>query len=674
MTWDLEETLFSTKCFAAVVLAHYVAVRIGLERPYWADVTTYFVAQPLAGAVLSKAVFRLVGTVMGAGAAVLLVPTLVTEPLVLSAGLAAWIGLCVYVSLLERSPRAYTFLAAGLTAAIIGFPSVDAPAGVFELAVLRVEEITVGILAASLIHGVLFPRTVADRLLARTEAVISAMETATRHTLARLDLDEVRTARRRIVVDLGELDQLAVQLPYDTAGFLPRLRLLRALQDRMLELVPVEGAVGDRLAQLEGIGGAPSEVDRIIDWIDDWLAGEVTGAERPAGAADIRTRLAAVIASTGTTHWRDMLVLNLCVRLVDLVRMHEDARLLLGALRTRAPAADPETHIAELVGCSHRRAWHRDHGLALRSGIGAFAGISIGCAIWIGTAWPDGATALVMTCAGCILFSNVDRPAPVVHRFLVGSTLGVAVAVIYAFAVLPRAVPAELLVAVCAPPLLLVGTFIARPATTVPALGAIAAFLICLGLGGSYQSTFGAFLNTAVALLAGVAFASVSTRFLQTVGAATSVSRILRSGWRDAAMLAAGVGGDERRWASRMLDRIGLLVPRVGLVEGGAGVGEALATMRIGLIAGRLRDLGRRSLPAERAVVDEALDGISKHFEGLRSSRRTAAPEGLLLRLDRGLARYAADGDPARSREGLVLLTSLRRDLFPAAAGYGGEG
>src|ERR1051325_7874919 len=60
--WGWPVALFSLKSLAAALLAFYVALSIGLERPYWAFLTSYIVAQPLAGAVLSKAAFRLVGT------------------------------------------------------------------------------------------------------------------------------------------------------------------------------------------------------------------------------------------------------------------------------------------------------------------------------------------------------------------------------------------------------------------------------------------------------------------------------------------------------------------------------------------------------------------------------------------------------------------------------------
>ncbi|RZM30908.1 MAG: FUSC family protein, partial [Sphingomonas sp.] len=168
-----KEALFSVKCLIAAFLAYYIALRIGLTRPYWAVTTSYIVAQPLAGAVLSKAVFRVAGTVLGAAAAVVLVPNLVNAPELLSLGLALWLGLCLYISLLDRTPRAYLFLLAGYTASIIGFPSVTTPGAVFTIAALRVQEITIGILCGSLIHGFVFPQTVTATLLARIDAILA---------------------------------------------------------------------------------------------------------------------------------------------------------------------------------------------------------------------------------------------------------------------------------------------------------------------------------------------------------------------------------------------------------------------------------------------------------------------------------------------------------------------
>ncbi|HEY1410912.1 MAG TPA: FUSC family protein, partial [Rhodopila sp.] len=119
--------LFAVKTFAAAMLALYIAVSIGLDRPYWAMATVYVIAQPLAGSLRSKAAFRLIGTLVGASATVVLVPNLVDAPELLSAALALWVGICLYIALLDRTPRSYVFMLAGYTAALIGFPSVATP-------------------------------------------------------------------------------------------------------------------------------------------------------------------------------------------------------------------------------------------------------------------------------------------------------------------------------------------------------------------------------------------------------------------------------------------------------------------------------------------------------------------------------------------------------------------
>src|SRR5262245_20601068 len=71
---DAEAVLFSVKSFAAAIIAYYISLRIGFAQPVWAVTTAYLVSQPLAGAVVSKALFRVLGTFLGAAAAVALLP------------------------------------------------------------------------------------------------------------------------------------------------------------------------------------------------------------------------------------------------------------------------------------------------------------------------------------------------------------------------------------------------------------------------------------------------------------------------------------------------------------------------------------------------------------------------------------------------------------------------
>ena len=56
MRWlpGINEWLYSVKTFAAAMAALYIAMSIGLQRPYWAMATVYIVSQPLIGAMRSN--------------------------------------------------------------------------------------------------------------------------------------------------------------------------------------------------------------------------------------------------------------------------------------------------------------------------------------------------------------------------------------------------------------------------------------------------------------------------------------------------------------------------------------------------------------------------------------------------------------------------------------------
>jgi uncharacterized membrane protein YccC len=670
MQIDTDEVLFSIKCFLAAMLAFYIALRIGLTRPYWAVTTSYIVAQPLAGAVLSKAVFRLLGTGLGALAAVVLVPSLVNEPIILSVALALWLGICLYISLLDRTPRAYIFLLAGYTASIIGFPSVNLPGAIFDTAILRVQEIVIGILCGSFIHGVVFPRTVTARLLQRIDTILADAERWTREALGRSPRTTSPQEQRRIAIDLGELDQLSVHLPFDTARLLPRVRTVRALQDQLLQILPLGSTVEDRLTALHETGGVPADIDALVEEASDWFADGVHRGDRDVTAAELIARL-----QTGSQPnaealcWRDLLALNLRARLADLIAIHRDAHDLRDQLRSpSARAINP--HVGDLLSQAHGRALHRDRGLALRAAAGTFACIALGCSFWIATAWADGAGAVLIAGVCCALFGNVDRPGPVIFQFFIGSAIGLAVAMGYAYAIVPRVNSFGLFVAVMAPPLLLVGSLMARPKLTLVALGALLGFANTVGFNATYETDFASFVNGAIAQLTGTGFAVVTVSLFQTIGADSSVARLFRAGWRDVARRADGRSTDETCWSSRMLDRIGLLLPRLAarpVRENPDGLLDALTDMRTGIVAGRLRRLSRTG---EREPIDAALDGIARHFRGLDPSRPAPPPDNLLMLIDQGVAAFAADLEPKRCREGLVLLTSLRRNLFPTAPGH----
>ncbi len=670
-----KEALFSVKCLIAAMLAYYIALQIGLTRPYWAVTTSYIVAQPLAGAALSKAAFRVMGTILGAAAAVVLVPNLVNAPELLSLGLALWLGVCLYISLLDRTPRAYVFLLAGYTASIIGFPSVEAPGAIFTTAILRVEEITIGILCGALVHGFVFPQTVTATLLSRVNAILADAERWSRDSLAGLADSRLDRDRRRLALDINELHQLSIHLPFDTARLQPRVRTLRALQAELSMLLPLASAVDDRIRELLRGADAPRpEALTLIEDVRDWLATPLPIAERNA-AADVLIARARALEPPVVEPllWRDALRLSLLARLGELIDAHRNARDLLDQMRSpsRAPL---NPGVARLLARTARRPLHRDRGIALRAAAGTVATILLGCIFWIGTGWADGAGAVLIAGVCCALFGNSDDPAPAIMAFFYGTILGLIIAAIYAFAILPRVTDFPTLIAVLAPALLVGGVFLARPRTTLITLGALLGGINTVGLNDRYGASFDTFVNGGVSQLIGTIFAVVTVGLFQTIGADTAARRLIRAGWRELAQRSNATGApDAAGWVARMLDRIGLLAPRLALQDKDPGkpLLDALSDLRVGVAIGELRQLRIDGTPDDAARITPVLQGVGAHYRALRPDRPAPPERVLLADLDSAIDSMAGEAEPARARAGVLALTSLRRNLFPAAPAYG---
>src|ERR1700741_3593518 len=165
--------IFSVNCYIATILTMFIAFSLDLKSPGWGMTTVYLTSQPLSGVLRAKAVYRAIGTFIGGAAMVAIVPNLVNTPELTTLAIILWVALCVFISLLDRTPRSYMFVLSGYTAALIGFPSVLAPETVFDTAVSRVEEITLGVVCAAIVHSLLFPKSVFSSFAQKLRSTIA---------------------------------------------------------------------------------------------------------------------------------------------------------------------------------------------------------------------------------------------------------------------------------------------------------------------------------------------------------------------------------------------------------------------------------------------------------------------------------------------------------------------
>src|SRR5271170_1606885 len=71
---------FALRNWLASMLALYIAFALQLESPVWAWLTVWIVAQPTPGMLLSKSVYRVIGTICGSIIGIILIALFAQTP------------------------------------------------------------------------------------------------------------------------------------------------------------------------------------------------------------------------------------------------------------------------------------------------------------------------------------------------------------------------------------------------------------------------------------------------------------------------------------------------------------------------------------------------------------------------------------------------------------------
>jgi uncharacterized membrane protein YccC len=662
---DRATLIFTFNCFAAAMLAMFIGFAVGLPRPYWAMTTAYIVSQPLSGAVRSKALFRVIGTLLGAAFAVLAVPMLVDAPVLLSLAMALWVGACLAISLLDRTPRSYVVMLAGYTAPIIGFSAVSQPQAIFDIAASRVTEIGLGILCATVLHSLVFPRSVGAALCVRLRHWLNEADHWALDILLARDGALIDGDRRKLALAAGETRILATHLPYDTSRLSETSAAVRALHARMMLLVPLLSGVSDRIAALGS--AAPAEVVAVMADLAGWLG---RGAAKDQ-AETLRRRLADMAARPLARDWTGLLVDSLLLRLGELVTTLGEAHALMAHLTDLDRPIDADLR-AVIAGAGRERL-HSDLPLAVLSGAAATIAVLVCCALWIECGWVEGAAAAALTAVFCSFFAALDDPVPAIVNFGVFLiVVSLPLAALYEFAVLPSIDGFPMLVAVMAPPLLLCGAYIPDPAKAGSALAMIVGFCSALALQESFSADFANFINVNLGQVVGLFAAIFATAALRSISAEASVRRMLGQTWRGVAQLArADHAPAPAEFAARLVDRLGLITPK--LAEGSGGEATALGALRDLRVGMNLVTLlgARPALPsATRHAVEAVLAGVGDHYTALSAGRPEPGVTPLLHRIDAALAIALVEPERPHAA-GMAGLVGLRRNLCPHAPGFG---
>jgi uncharacterized membrane protein YccC len=650
--------LFGLRLWAAVCLALYIAFWLQLDNPSWAGASAAIVCQPSLGASLRKGWFRLVGTVVGAVAIVVLTACFPQDRIGFLLGMAVWGAACGLVATLLRNFAAYAAALAGYTAAIIAIDELGATGGasgpVFILAVTRASEICIGIICAGVVLAATDYGRARHRLaaqLAGISAEIAGGFASTFLLAGPVDLKTRPVERdllRRVialcpVIDeaFGEDTELRLHgsaLKAATDGLFAVLSGWR-IAALHLEQLPTEQA--RREAELIQ-RNLPPDLFSATGWAVD------PSRARSACAAAARALTALQTAGPSGRSLAD-----------------RSAEALLGLRRALGGVellADPTRAFG---GERVARLFVPDFLPALVNALRVFLTIVALELFWIATAWPNGAEAVTFGAICVILFSpRADQAYAITMSFLLGAGLTAVLAAIVEFAVLPGVstfAGFSLAIGFVLAP---AGALMTQPWQT-PMFTAIGAIFVPL-LAPANQMTYDTqqFYNSAVGIVLGLGVGALAFRLLPPLSPALRTRRLLALTLRDLRRLATSAAPQTRTdWERRVYSRLSALPEQAEPLQRA----ELLAALSTGIEIIRLRRIARRfdlqaALdPALSALargdgsaaieqlgrLDRMLAGLPRATPGARARLRA---RGSILAMSESLARHAAYFDSGSAR------------------------
>ena len=660
--------IFSVNCYIATILTMFVAFSLDLKSPGWAMTTVYLTSQPLSGAMRAKAFYRAIGTFVGGAAMVAIVPNLVDAPELTTLAIILWVALCVFVSLLDRTPRSYMFVLSGYTAALIGFPSVLAPGTVFDTAVSRVEEITLGVICAAIVHSLIFPKSAFSAFEQKLRSAIADTRRWLADGLTQQATPEAEMERRRIAADISELYLLGTSLRFDTSPHRPDIGTIRAFDRKIVALLPLVSAIEDRLTLLRRIGPLDAKLTRALAGVCEWLKPKAPGDR--LRAAELKEACVATTPTVGPqSSWADLVTVNLTVRLIELIDCWQAC--LSFAAYLADPRQTPSADIRAAAAQIGPKPMHTDPGIALLSALAAAVAMGICAFFWIATAWPEGAGAIAFAAVACTLFASLDDPTPTIRNITLLLALCIPIVFVYQFFVLPAIGGFVLLCAVLAFVLIPAGILMAIPAYAAIGLALALGFNVEMSLQTSYTADLAAIVNSNSSFVLGGAAALVVTRLMRVIGTQASARRLIRATYRDLADLAAGRSHPARdQWSSRMLDRVALLLYRQPRFEPRPKheFADALEDLRLGVNMIETQSIApAMSKPAQDALA-AMFPSLAAHFRALARGRVAQLGDDLLQKIDIAISEVTAC--TAATHACVAAIVGLRRTLYPDAPPY----
>ena len=652
---------FGLRLWASVCLALFVAFWLRLDNAYWAGTSAALVCQPQLGASLRKGWFRMIGTLVGAVTIVVLAACFPENRIAFLTGLALWGGACAFAATMLRNFASYAAALSGYTAAIIAGDQLGPTGGVngdiFMLAVFRVSEIAIGIVCAGVVLASTDLGGARHRLATLFADLAAGITTGFTRTLvmAGSELADTQPVRRDFIRRVIALDPLIDQTIGESSQIRYHSPVLQQAVDGLFTALTGWRAAANHVARLPH-SQAQADATAVLQHVPPelllppergnagrWLA-DPTRLHRTCEMAYLR--LAALPAESPSQRL-------LADRTAEALMGMTDALNGLALL-----VRDPARPVPRRPGIVRLRV--PDWLPALVNAGRAFVAIGAVALLWIVTAWPNGAGAIIWATISVVLMSpRADQAYDAALRFAAGNALAAVFAAILAFAVLPQVQTFAGFSIALGAYFVPVGALVAKPFQVglfTPMAGNLVPLVAPANL-MSYDPM--QFYNAALALVVGSTAGALSFRLMPPLSPTFRTRRLLELSLRDLRRLAMGCIYDD--WNGLLHGRLSAMPAEATPLQRA----QMLAALSVGLDIMRLRDIAR--LLGLSSSVDPAFAAVMQGNSGMALAHLAQCDATFAARGGTGLE----DQITLRARSSILALSEVLTQhaiYFDAAA------
>jgi uncharacterized membrane protein YccC len=163
----------SVRVALAMVLAYYVGMSMGWEKPHWAGLAVALCSLGTVGGSLRKGLLRINGTFLAGAVTLLLLALFPQDRWPYLFVTATFVAFCTYM--MGHSSRWYFWSIGGYVMPLLALAGGVESASAFETVVLRLQQTTLGVVAFTAVSLLLWPQH-ADPILKKTVSQLAALQ------------------------------------------------------------------------------------------------------------------------------------------------------------------------------------------------------------------------------------------------------------------------------------------------------------------------------------------------------------------------------------------------------------------------------------------------------------------------------------------------------------------